>query len=109
MPTGTRALSSARAAAGRGAIAAESVLVAANIPVNNWAFTIPSLPAYRSYAIAAPFHVELHGLFWDTDDPYHYTRAQEINAAFALLEDSGGGTSMGLVLDAGYGTEGTRS
>jgi len=36
------------------------------------------------------------------------TRAQEINAAFALLQDEGAATATGLVLDTGYGTDPTR-
>jgi hypothetical protein len=33
------------------------------------------------------------------------TRAQELNTAFALMEDHGAATASGLVLDAGYGTD----
>jgi len=36
------------------------------------------------------------------------TRAQEINAAFAALQDDGAATATGLVVDAGYGTDPTR-
>jgi glycine/D-amino acid oxidase-like deaminating enzyme/nitrite reductase/ring-hydroxylating ferredoxin subunit len=81
-----------------GMIAAESVLVAANIPVNNWAVTIPSLPAYRTYAIAAPFDVDLEGLYWDSDDPYHYTRAQEIDGRRMLIV-GGEDHKVGTVVD----------
>lgn len=81
-----------------GLIAADSVLVAANIPVNNWALTIPSLPAYRTYAIAAPFEVDLQGLYWDTDDPYHYTRAQEIDGRRMLIV-GGEDHKVGTVVD----------
>ena len=62
----------------RGIVTARHVFVAANVPVNNRVALITKLPAYRTYAIgvrlagAAP-----HGLFWDTDDPYHYTRTQQ--------------------------------
>lgn len=83
-----------------GLIAAESVLVAANIPVNNWAVTIPSLPAYRTYAIAAPFDVDLRGLYWDSDDPYHYTRAQEIDGRRMLIV-GGEDHKAGAVIDTG--------
>ena len=35
-------------------------------------------------------------------------RAEEVGAAFAMLEDVGGATSTGLVLDAGLGAEAAR-
>jgi glycine/D-amino acid oxidase-like deaminating enzyme/nitrite reductase/ring-hydroxylating ferredoxin subunit len=81
-----------------GLIAAEHVLVSANIPVNNWALTIPSLPAYRTYAIAAPFDVDLRGLYWDTDDPYHYTRVQEIDGRRMLIV-GGEDHKVGAIVD----------
>ncbi len=81
-----------------GLIAADNVLVSANIPVNNWAMTIPSLPAYRTYAIAAPFNVDLEGLYWDTDDPYHYTRAQDIDGRRMLIV-GGEDHKVGAVVD----------
>src|SRR5204863_5647262 len=36
------------------------------------------IAAYRSYAIAMETgeRLNLSGMFWDTDDPYHYTRTQ---------------------------------
>jgi glycine/D-amino acid oxidase-like deaminating enzyme/nitrite reductase/ring-hydroxylating ferredoxin subunit len=60
------------------AVTAGHVLVAANVPVNNRVLLHTKIAAYRSYALA--IEVEpgyLRGLFWDTEDPYHYTRPQE--------------------------------
>jgi glycine/D-amino acid oxidase-like deaminating enzyme/nitrite reductase/ring-hydroxylating ferredoxin subunit len=67
-------------------VTAGHVLVAANVPINNRVLLHTKIAAYRSYAIA--FEVEpgyLRGLFWDTDDPYHYTRLQEINGKSYLI------------------------
>lgn len=59
-----------------GTVTAKDVVVAAYSPVCNWLFLHTKIPAYRSYAIGAklrrPFGT--HGLFWDTEDPYHYIR-----------------------------------
>jgi glycine/D-amino acid oxidase-like deaminating enzyme/nitrite reductase/ring-hydroxylating ferredoxin subunit len=80
----TKALSvaedeSCRVETERGVVTARHVLVAANVPVNNRVFTHTFLYPYRSYAIAAPLRAgRFDGLFWDTDDPYHYTRVQEV-------------------------------
>jgi glycine/D-amino acid oxidase-like deaminating enzyme/nitrite reductase/ring-hydroxylating ferredoxin subunit len=60
-----------------GTVRARDVIVAANVPANNWAALITKLPAYRTYAIAARGGATIpRGLYWDTDDPYHYTRTQ---------------------------------
>jgi glycine/D-amino acid oxidase-like deaminating enzyme/nitrite reductase/ring-hydroxylating ferredoxin subunit len=70
----------------RGVVMARHVIVAANVPVNNRVFTHTFLYPYRSYAIAAPLLAgDLDGLFWDTDDPYHYTRVQEVDGRRMLI------------------------
>ena len=67
-------------------VTAAHVLVAANVPVNNRVFLHTKLAAYRSYAIAAEVEPGyLRGLFWDTDDPYHYTRPQESDGRWFLI------------------------
>jgi nitrite reductase/ring-hydroxylating ferredoxin subunit len=45
------------------------------------------IAAYRSYAIAARVEPSTapRGLFWDTDDPYHYTRAQRVGRIVYLI------------------------
>jgi len=59
-------------------VRATDIFVAANVPINNRVLLHTKIAAYRSYAIAAETDgVQLPGLFWDTDDPYHYTRTQE--------------------------------
>ena len=49
------------------------VFVAANVPINNRVLLHTKIAAYRSYAIAGATSSPIpSGLFWDTDDPYHY-------------------------------------
>jgi glycine/D-amino acid oxidase-like deaminating enzyme/nitrite reductase/ring-hydroxylating ferredoxin subunit len=70
----------------RGIVRAADVFVAANVPVNNRVLLHTKVAAYRSYAIAADVPPEfVNGLFWDTDDPYHYTRAQTIGSKSYLI------------------------
>jgi glycine/D-amino acid oxidase-like deaminating enzyme/nitrite reductase/ring-hydroxylating ferredoxin subunit len=61
-------------------IKAANVIVATNSPVSNSVAIHTKLAAYRSYAISAqiPDTAYSQGLFWDTDDPYHYIRCQYI-------------------------------
>jgi glycine/D-amino acid oxidase-like deaminating enzyme/nitrite reductase/ring-hydroxylating ferredoxin subunit len=63
----------------RGTVRAADVFVAAHVPVNNRVLLHTKLAAYRSYVIACEAaDALLSGLFWDTDKPYHYTRAHTI-------------------------------
>ena len=58
-----------------GRMTAASVFVATNAPLNDVFATGLKIAAYRSYALAAPWTgAQPDGLFWDTDDPYHYVR-----------------------------------
>ena len=67
-------------------VRATDVFVATNVPVNNRVLLHTKIAAYRSYAIAAEIEgVDLPGLFWDTEDPYHYTRTQGIAGRMYLL------------------------
>ena len=70
----------------RGTVRAADVFIAANVPVNNRVLLHTKVAAYRSYAIAAEVPPDfVHGLFWDTDDPYHYTRAQATGGKTYLI------------------------
>ena len=62
-------------------ITADSVVVATNSPVNDWVILHTKQSAYRTYVIAAriPRGSVPRGLYWDTPDPYHYVRLQEID------------------------------
>ena len=87
----------------RGIIRARDVFVAANVPVNNRVMLHTKLAAYRSYAIATEYRTSLDGLFWDTDDPYHYIRTQETGGHSYLIvggEDHRTGEEQGT--DARY-------
>jgi len=70
-------------------IRAADVFVAANVPVNNRVLLHTKIAAYRSYVIATELAagqpMSLGGLYWDTDDPYHYTRTQEIGGRTYLI------------------------
>lgn len=68
-----------------GTVTARRVILATNVPVNRVAL-ITKLPAYRSYAIAARVNGDPpRGLFWDTEDPYHYTRTERVDAEDVLI------------------------
>lgn len=68
-------------------VTCSSVVVATNTPVND-VFAIHTKQApYRTYALG--FHVKkdsiAKGLYWDTDDPYHYIRLENLNKNYDLL------------------------
>ena len=62
-------------------ITADSVVVATNSPVNDWVILHTKQAAYRTYVIAArvPRGSVTRALYWDTLDPYHYIRLQEVD------------------------------
>jgi glycine/D-amino acid oxidase-like deaminating enzyme/nitrite reductase/ring-hydroxylating ferredoxin subunit len=62
-------------------ITADSVVVATNSPVNDWVILHTKQAAYRTYVIAArvPRGSVPRALYWDTLDPYHYIRLQEVD------------------------------
>ncbi len=68
-------------------VTCSSLVVATNTPVND-VFAIHTKQApYRTYVIG--FHVIkdsiAKGLYWDTDDPYHYIRTESYNDKYDLL------------------------
>jgi glycine/D-amino acid oxidase-like deaminating enzyme/nitrite reductase/ring-hydroxylating ferredoxin subunit len=69
----------------RGEIHAGSVVVAANVPVNNRVLLHTKLAPYRSYVIAGEVPSAVNGMFWDTDDPYHYIRLHRAGARRWLI------------------------
>ncbi len=60
-------------------IEAASVVVATNSPISNWLAIHSKVSAYRTYAFAAQCGEMTDGLFWDTEEPYHYIRCQKID------------------------------
>ncbi|HEX8172082.1 MAG TPA: FAD-dependent oxidoreductase [Thermoanaerobaculia bacterium] len=58
-----------------GSVRAKQVILATNIPIEGFNTIHLKAAAYRSYAIAIEARDgDPDGLFWDTADPYHYTR-----------------------------------
>lgn len=71
---------SARVAAGKFEVTAGAVVVATNSPINDKVIIHTKQAPYMTYAIGAlvpPGSVKV-GLYWDTDDPYHYVRLQRL-------------------------------
>ncbi len=74
-------------------IAADSIIVATNTPVNDWLIIHSKQAAYRTYVIGCrvPKGSIPRGLYWDTPDPYHYIRLQDApNAADSEILIVGG-------------------
>lgn len=72
-------------------VTADNVVVATNTPVNDWVILHTKQAAYRTYVIGArvPRGSVPRALYWDTADPYHYVRLQEVDSRLdsAQLED----------------------
>lgn len=60
-------------------VTSKSVIVATCSPINDRFYIHTKQAAYRTYVIAAeiPKGSQPKGLFWDTEDPYHYVRLQK--------------------------------
>jgi glycine/D-amino acid oxidase-like deaminating enzyme/nitrite reductase/ring-hydroxylating ferredoxin subunit len=63
-------------------ITADNIVVATNSPVNDWVILHTKQAAYRTFVIGArvPRGAVPRGLYWDTPDPYHYIRLQEVDS-----------------------------
>lgn len=71
---------------GNGRVTAGAVFMATNVPISGFTHVHTLAAAYRSYAMAfAETGPHPEGLFWDTADPYHYTRWQETDAGTFLI------------------------
>jgi glycine/D-amino acid oxidase-like deaminating enzyme/nitrite reductase/ring-hydroxylating ferredoxin subunit len=69
-----------------GRVTAKSVFMATNVPISGFTMVHTKAAAYRTYAMA--FRItgdHPDGLFWDTADPYHYTRWQETDDGTYLI------------------------
>ncbi|HUQ83887.1 MAG TPA: FAD-dependent oxidoreductase [Gemmatimonadaceae bacterium] len=57
-------------------VTADSIVFATNSPVNDWVTMHTKQAAYRTYVIATrvPRGAVPRGLYWDTEEPYHYVR-----------------------------------
>jgi glycine/D-amino acid oxidase-like deaminating enzyme/nitrite reductase/ring-hydroxylating ferredoxin subunit len=67
--------------AGGPVVSAESIVVATNTPINDRVAIHTKQAPYISYAIGAivPRGSVAKGLYWDTQDPYHYLRLQALD------------------------------
>lgn len=69
-----------------GRVTAGAVFMATNVPIVGFTHVHTLGAAYRTYAIAlAETGPHPEGLFWDTADPYHYTRWQETDEGTFLI------------------------
>jgi glycine/D-amino acid oxidase-like deaminating enzyme/nitrite reductase/ring-hydroxylating ferredoxin subunit len=59
-------------------VRAGALVVATNSPINEWVAIHTKQAPYRTYAIAVrvPDDLVPPGLYWDTEDPYHYVRLE---------------------------------
>jgi glycine/D-amino acid oxidase-like deaminating enzyme/nitrite reductase/ring-hydroxylating ferredoxin subunit len=76
-------------------VRAKSVFVATHAPLNR-VFLQTKIHAYRSYVMAFQNVGLPRGLFWDTEDPYHYFSSYEIDGVPWLIvggEDQKTGTT----------------
>lgn len=68
-------------------VRADAVVVATNTPVNDRLTIHLKQAAYRTYVLAAriaPGSIP-KGLYWDTEDPYHYVRLQPFSGSELLI------------------------
>ena len=64
---------------------ADTVIVAGHVPINNRVLLHTKLTAYRTYVFAAVIDAPLGGMFFDTEQPYHYLRTHTIGKTTYLI------------------------
>jgi glycine/D-amino acid oxidase-like deaminating enzyme/nitrite reductase/ring-hydroxylating ferredoxin subunit len=62
-------------------LTAGHVILATHVPLNRVLVT-PKLAQYRSYVVSGVAPQSSPGLFWDTEDPYHYVRRQRVGDCY---------------------------
>jgi glycine/D-amino acid oxidase-like deaminating enzyme/nitrite reductase/ring-hydroxylating ferredoxin subunit len=67
-----------------GVVTASRIILATHVPLNRVLLT-PRLAQYRSYVLSGPAPTSVPGLFWDTEDPYHYVRRHRVTDGFHWL------------------------
>lgn len=63
---------------------ASRIILATHVPLNRVLLT-PRVAQYRSYVLSGPASNTVAGLFWDTEDPYHYVRRQRVGDEYHWL------------------------
>ena len=68
-------------------VTAGALVVATNTPINDIVTMHSKQAAYRTYVVAAPVPAGSipPGLYWDTEEPYHYVRTQTHDETHDLL------------------------
>jgi glycine/D-amino acid oxidase-like deaminating enzyme/nitrite reductase/ring-hydroxylating ferredoxin subunit len=68
-------------------VSAERVVVATNTPVNDWVAIHTKQAAYRTFVVGlrVPKGSVTKALYWDTPDPYHYLRLQNLGEDEMLI------------------------
>ena len=68
-------------------VSAEAIVVATNTPVNDWIAIHSKQAAYRTYVIGlrVPKGSVTRALYWDTLDPYHYVRLENVERHQVLI------------------------
>lgn len=83
--TGIEDGSPCRVVTDRGVVTAAAVVEATTTPLNR-VFMHTKLYPYRTYAVAAPLKAPLEpGLYYDSQDPYHYTRTQVVDGTTYVI------------------------
>jgi nitrite reductase/ring-hydroxylating ferredoxin subunit len=67
-----------------GVVIASRVVLATHVPLNRLLLT-PRVAQYRSYVLSGPAVSSVPGLFWDTEDPYHYVRRHRVGDEYHWL------------------------
>ena len=69
------------------AVSADAIVVATNTPVNDLYAMHTKMAPYLTYVIAAriPHRSITRGLYWDTEEYYHYVRLQSFSASEDLI------------------------
>lgn len=65
-------------------LTADRVILATHAPLNR-VLLQTKVAHYRSYVVSGPVEQSAHGLFWDTDDPYHYVRSHRVGDETHLI------------------------
>ena len=83
-------------------VTAKSVVVATNTPVNDLFAIHTKQAAYQTYVIAGRIQrgSVVKALYWDTPDPYHYVRVQDLDDGSELLIVGGEDHKTGQADDA---------
>jgi len=83
-------------------VTAEAVVVATNSPISNLATMHFKQAAYMTFVIGlkVPSNAVYKALYWDTPDPYHYVRLDQLDSEYDVLIVGGEDHKTGQANDA---------